>query len=183
VKDHTQGPAPWMWSHTESIAALPPTIYPTREPHAMSTTWADPVRITIPGQPIPKGRPRVAVRGRRAVAYTPARTKTYEARVAWAVANVTRSELLAPAGVPVRFDALVVFGRPQRLQAKRHPAGLIPHTCRPDLDNVVKALMDGVGAAGYWADDSQVTCLRADAAYAERGQDPRVEITLWTLAG
>ena len=39
------------------------------------------ISFTIPGSPVGKGRPRVSVRGGYAHAYTPEKTRTYEARV------------------------------------------------------------------------------------------------------
>ena len=76
---------------------------------------------------------------------------------------------------------MAIFPRPQRLQARKHSDNLIPMGCRPDLDNVIKAVLDGVGLVKglIWNDDGQVSCLRADAFYAERDQGPRLELALF----
>ncbi|MDP6942737.1 MAG: RusA family crossover junction endodeoxyribonuclease, partial [Myxococcota bacterium] len=108
----------------------------------MSTPWTEALRVTIPGPPVPKGRPRFTVRGGRARTYTDPKTVQYEHRVAWTISAATRSRELAPSGTPVRVDVLAVFPRPKRLQRQKDPAGLVPHTVRPDLDNVVKAVLD-----------------------------------------
>jgi Holliday junction resolvase RusA-like endonuclease len=38
----------------------------------------DLVKFTVPGRPIPKGRPRLGIRGRKAYVYTPPETREYE---------------------------------------------------------------------------------------------------------
>jgi len=148
----------------------------------MSIIWSEALRMTIPGQPVPKGRPRFTTRGGKPRTFTDAKTVQYEHRVAWLISNATRSRELAPAGVPVRVDILAIFPRPKRLMRKKDPAGLMAHPVRPDLDNVAKALLDSVTAAGVWADDGQVTCIRAEAAYCEKDQEPRVEMSIYLPA-
>jgi Holliday junction resolvase RusA-like endonuclease len=119
----------------------------------------------------------------RARTFSEPRTVAYEKRVAWLVANASRSELLAPKGIPVRVDILAVFKRPKRLDRKKDPPGLVPHVVRPDLDNVAKAILDAIGIAGLWDDDGQVTVLRAEAAFSEKDQEPRVELTIYLPTG
>ena len=59
------------------------------------------IKITIPGRPVPKGRPRLGVRGRRAYIYTPERTKQYEQAVGLcARAAVQGAALECPVAVP-----------------------------------------------------------------------------------
>ena len=47
---------------------------------------------------------------------------------------------------------------------------------RPDLDKLVRAVLDGLTAGGVVADDSQVTSLDAAKVYASNGQIPGVVI-------
>lgn len=148
----------------------------------MQTTWSEVLRVTIPGPPVPKARPRFAMVRGRARTFSDPRSVAYEKRIAWLVANATHAELLAPAGVPVRVDVLAIFKRPKRLHRKADPPGLVPHVVRPDLDNVVKSILDGIGIAGLWDDDGQVTVLRAEAAFSEKDQEPRVELTIYLPA-
>jgi len=44
----------------------------------------------------------------------------------------------------VRVDIVAVMKRPQRLQRKKDPPGRVEHASRADLDNVVKAVLDGI---------------------------------------
>lgn len=36
---------------------------------------------------------------------------------------------------------------------------------RPDIDKLARAVLDAIGSAGYWADDSQVVRLTAEKTY------------------
>lgn len=50
------------------------------------------------------------------------------------------------------------------------------HTKRPDLDNLIKFIMDSLGGRGiYWKDDSQVCNI---AAYKQYDEKPRVVIQI-----
>ena len=71
----------------------------------------DPVIFTVPLSPVSKGRPRVAVRGGKAHAYTPKKTKTFEASVAMVAATHIKERYTGP----LRVDILAVLPRPKRL--------------------------------------------------------------------
>ena len=55
-------------------------------------------------------------------------------------------------GVRVRVELVY----PLRKSDKCAPGALVPHTVRPDADNLVKALLDAMTRAGVWEDDAQV---------------------------
>lgn len=124
--------------------------------------------FTVPGTPIPKGRPRL---GRGSRAFTPQRTLDYEALV--------RSHCLPqiPEGWPVEVDyevSIAMYFDSNRL---------------PDIDNVMKTL-DGlnpkVKRVGrkvvsreppfVWADDKQVRKLTGERFFDR--QNPRMEVTI-----
>jgi crossover junction endodeoxyribonuclease RusA len=81
---------------------------------------------------------------------------------------------------PVRLG--VIFGLPRpkghygtgrnadqvKLSAPHFPAG------RPDLDKLLRALLDGLTAGGAWVDDAQVAIISALKKYGEPGC--RIEI-------
>lgn len=125
----------------------------------------DTITITIPGQPIPKGRPRFG-NGR---AYTPKRTKDYEQLIKSHLPNILIEE-------PVHVYVTAIFKRPQRLNRKQDPQGLIPHDKRPDLDNVVKAALDALN--DILKDDAQVCYIQAQKFYAEKHNTPRLTISI-----
>ena len=51
-----------------------------------------------------------------------------------------------------------------------------PHTVKPDIDNLVKAVMDALTTAGWWIDDTQVWSLSTSKQYAAKGEPSGVYI-------
>jgi len=125
------------------------------------------VSLHIPGQPVPKLRHRVVRRGKKLQAITPEKTRAYEATIA-AVALAKGHWVMTG---PLRVEIVAVFARPQRIKAE----GRTPHDKRPDLDNVVKSIIDGL--ARHF-DDGQVIELRAQKFYAARGEEPHVTVAV-----
>ena len=111
------------------------------------------VAFTVPGRPQSKQRPRLGKGGR---VYTPTRTLRYEHSVAAAFLVATRGRRRAAYTGPVELRIRCVF-------ATMH---------RRDLDNVVKAICDGLNGVAY-ADDCQVTSIRAER---EQGSEERAEV-------
>ena len=121
------------------------------------------VTITIGGEPVAKGRPRMT---RRGFAYTPAATRKYEAhgRLAAQLAMDGRP----PITVPVHAEIVIDLPVPASWSAKRRDAALLGNvrpTTRPDADNYVKAALDAINAIVV-ADDSLVVDLVARKHYA-----------------
>ena len=111
------------------------------------------IYFTIPGPAVPKGRPRVTRTGH---AYTPQRTKAYAEKVQWvAKAFAPKTPLSGPVSVRI-----VEYrkGTPE---------------ARPDIDNVLKNLLDAMNGL-IWQDDSQVVQLFAEKRHDKKA--PRVEV-------
>jgi len=53
-----------------------------------------------------------------------------------------------------------------------------PHTARPDLDNIIKATLDGLVDAGVLDDDKCVVSLRCSKRYAAPGEQPHGVVRL-----
>jgi len=120
--------------------------------------------------PIAKGRPRMTRTGH---AYTPERTREYEDAVALGLrAGMGATPALTG---PVHLRLRFVFARPQRMKAS--PDQEIPHTVRPDLDNLCKAILDAANGI-LWADDTQVASLEASKCYGRKGEQPHIQIYL-----
>ncbi len=111
--------------------------------------------ITIPGRPVPKGRPRLGVRGRKAFVYTPPLTKEYEKLVGW-VAKATGCR-------PVKMPVAVVLD----VYIKR----------KLDADNIAKSILDGLNGIAY-EDDDQVIELLVRKHKVKRKEEERVEIRI-----
>lgn len=107
------------------------------------------LRITIPGKPFAKQRPRATRQGR---VYTPAATVSFERQVGQ-IAAAARREVFAG---PVRVTVRAMFEPPRSWSKKKRDAHLgRHHTQKPDLDNCQKAILDGLNRIVF-ADDSQV---------------------------
>lgn len=119
------------------------------------------VAFSIPGQVRGKGRPRFG-NGRT---YTDAKTASYEALVGWYAAQAMQGR--APFAGPL---ALVITARiePPASASKTARAEMLAGrqapAKRPDLDNIIKAVLDGCNAVAF-RDDAQVVALTAAKAY------------------
>ncbi len=124
--------------------------------------------LIVPGPCEPKGRPRVRRRGAHVRLYTPQATEAYEERIA-AHARRAAAELggwVVGRRVPLRLEVEVVCQRPKGLFRRIDDNGeRAPKTTRPDLDNYVKSILDGLQRAQLFADDAQVVELAARKVY------------------
>ena len=136
---------------------------------------------TIPGQPVGKGRPRFARRGKGVIAFTPKPTASWEMDAAAVMAREwgDRPQL----DQPCELTVVAIFTRPQRLICKHKRAcecdpGRVVHVSRPDLDNVCKAALDSAQRAGIVRDDAAICSLHAVKTFAATGEGPSVQVRL-----
>lgn len=121
--------------------------------------WARSVGFSVPGKPHGKGRPRFAVRGGHARAYTPEATREYEARAAHAARVAMGGYAPMGGALEVEIDVyLPIPSRFNRAQREAAQAGAIRPTCKPDADNVAKAVLDAAQGIAF-EDDAQVSDL------------------------
>jgi Holliday junction resolvase RusA-like endonuclease len=133
------------------------------------------ITFTIPGQPVAKGRPRSFVRGGHVAHYTPDKTARYENLVKLAGQQAMNGR--PPMEGPVSLTVHAYFAIPASWSRKKQAAaygGSITPTSRPDLDNVVKSIKDGLNGVA-WRDDSQVVTLAAIKRYCAT---PGVAVTV-----
>jgi Holliday junction resolvase RusA-like endonuclease len=122
-----------------------------------------PVTITIGGEPVAKGRPRMT---RRGFAYTPAATRRYEAHGRLAAQLAMNAQ--PPIAAPVRAEIMIDLPVPASWSGKRRAGALrgeIRPTTRPDADNFVKAGLDCINNIVI-SDDSLVVDLVVTKKYA-----------------
>lgn len=119
-------------------------------------------RITIPGKPRGKGRPRFAQVGH---AYTDDMTAAYEnlVKMAWVKEHPVRFG--GPVSVCVVANYQIPASKPKKLQARMRSGEIVP-TVKPDLDNVVKAVLDGLNGVAF-LDDKQIVKLTATKQYSD----------------
>jgi crossover junction endodeoxyribonuclease RusA len=141
------------------------------------------VVITVYGTPAPQGSKRGFVVGNRAIIVDDNKPvlRTWRGDVKKAAEETRSSMLLQPVGVEIQFS----LARPRSHYrtgkttshllagtAPAHPKG------KPDVDKLARAVLDGLKAAGMYADDAQVIHLCATKSYALRGQAPGAVITI-----
>lgn len=131
--------------------------------------------ITVPIEPVPKGRPRAFRMGNHVRMHTPKRTRDYEKKIAYLASQELPEKIFEG---PLRLDVIAIIRRPKRLMRKKDPDGLIVHTQRPDVDNLRKAVMDGLKR--HWRDDSQICQGQTWKFFAERDGLPRLIVRLTT---
>ena len=112
------------------------------------------ISFSIPGKPQPKQRPRVTSHG----TYTPKETAEYEKLVWWSCRSVYKGKPLA---TPLKMTVRVFVRLPKKTVREKGDW----HTSRPDLDNVVKSIKDGLNGIAY-LDDSQIVYLVATKQWA-----------------
>lgn len=115
-----------------------------------------PYTLTIPGRPTGKGRPRfVRATGRT---YTPSATLSAEQRIQAAAF----AALLTRLDGPVRLTVIAFNEIPPSWSRKRAAEARteVHDQRKPDIDNLVKLVMDALNGIA-WADDKQVVELLA----------------------
>ena len=124
------------------------------------------IEFVVEGAPVAKARPRV-VGGR---AYTPEATKGYEERVTAGALQAMSGLVMASRREPVKAGVTISVpmsaswsGR--RKRREQHTA----HTQRPDIDNLVKVILDGCKGVVF-TDDTQVSHVEATKHWASEGQ-------------
>jgi Holliday junction resolvase RusA-like endonuclease len=133
------------------------------------------IRFTIPGAPVGKGRARSTKSGHH---YTPEKTRQYE-KLVREIAFMRKPSYAVITG-PVRLSLVFYLPIPaswskkDRLQAQE---GKVHHTGKPDLDNLIKSVSDGLNGVVY-VDDCQIVAIDAMKVY---DINPRVEVEIEEL--
>ena len=122
------------------------------------------VRIEVPGDPVGKARPRFTRTGR---CYNTKKTKEFETRVANAFLNSGAKQFSE--SEPLRIDIVAEMPIPKSTTKKVLRAiedGTVKHLKKPDIDNIVKAVLDGLNGIAF-PDDKQIIMLSAFKKYSK----------------
>lgn len=125
------------------------------------------LHLQVPGDPVPKGRPRLTVQGGHARAYTPAKTRTYEAKIADAARDAFNGEPYdCPLAVELHASLAVPKSWSKRKRAEALDGTVFPTGPRADCDNIAKAVLDALNGI-VWRDDGQIVSLFVSKRYAD----------------
>lgn len=136
------------------------------------------VAFSIPGQPVAKGRPKFARQGAFVRTYTPEKTASYENLVKLAATQAMAGR--PPIDGPVELQLDILLQIPASWSKKRQQlaeAGQVAATKKPDADNVLKAVKDGMNGI-VWVDDAQAVEYRISKRY---GATPGVRVIVEQL--
>jgi Holliday junction resolvase RusA-like endonuclease len=126
------------------------------------------IKLTIPGQPCAKGRPRLGKFG----TYTPEKTVNYETLVKELYIIGNYGKQLEGA---LQITVSAFFKIPKSKEnAFKNSCGEIRPTTRPDWDNIGKIISDALNGLAY-CDDSQIVRAIVNKYYSDI---PRVEVEI-----
>ena len=125
----------------------------------------------IPGVPAPQGSKTAVMSGRRAVLIEASKaTAPWRATVTAHARQAMTEQIVGP----VRVVCIFYFPRPANHFGTGRNAGMVRpgapsiyKATKPDLDKLLRAVLDGVTDAGAWRDDSQVAQLSAVKRWAD----------------
>lgn len=132
------------------------------------------VQFTILGEPRGKGRPRFAKRGNFVKTYTPEETLNYEAYVKMCYIQAANGIKLEGA---ISANITCYYSVPKSVSKKKREemlCGYYPCQKKPDLDNIIKSILDALNTIAF-DDDKQITLMLIKKVY---GDVPRIEVRL-----
>lgn len=131
--------------------------------------------FTVPGDPVPCPRPRVATRGGRSITYMPGDYQNAKDKVTVYALTATRKR---PGEFPIEGPVLLGI-RFFLLRGKT--VGREFPTVKPDIENLSKTVMDALSGVIYH-DDAQVVGMlgwpQHGKFYVEDTEGPRTEVAV-----
>jgi len=140
-----------------------------------------PLRFIVPGLPVAQGSMRAFAmkNGRYALTATNAkRLKPWRLEMKAAAAAALNGD--GPYAAEVRLELAFCFPRPMGHFGKRglRPSAPLWMFRRPDLDKLVRAVLDALTDAGVLRDDAQVNEIHAQKRYCRDGEPPGVSVAV-----
>ena len=133
------------------------------------------MKFIIHAVPYPKGRPKVARNGH---VYTPTATREYEELIVseWNIQHGKAAPIENPIAVRVMFYMPIPKATSKKAR-ERMAAGLEVPAKKPDIDNLLKAVLDALNGKCYH-DDNQLVEISAKKLYST---EPRTEVFISEL--
>lgn len=136
--------------------------------------------VFIPGIPVPKGRPRF--NRHTGHTYTPEATRQWEGQAARRIREAARGLIIDN---PLSIGVVAVWPRPEKrpkwITAQQWATGeRVYKPTRPDLDNVLKAVLDAA-QLGLGVDDGVFVHITSEKHIAGIGEIPGITITIGVI--
>lgn len=124
------------------------------------------ITILIKGEAVGKGRPRIYRNKGITRAVTPEKTRSYEEKVKAAYREKYGDALSYPEEA-LKVQMLIGIGIPKNTGKKKREEmleGKLRPAKKPDIDNVIKSVLDALNGEAY-SDDKQIVDIRAVKYY------------------
>ena len=129
--------------------------------------------FVVPGLPAPQGSKRaVSIGGRARMIEDNKRTAPWRATVT----DRAREHFTEPILGPVDVHVVFYFPRPashygtgRNARVLKPSAPVFRKATKPDIDKLLRAVLDGLTDAGAWRDDSQVASVQAVKRWSDDG--------------
>jgi len=137
------------------------------------------VRFTVPGEPRGKGRPRFSTNNGKIMTHTPSETVVYENLVVTEYEKKYGSRKFDDSAMlDMRIMAYYSIPKSKSKKAKKAMEnGEIRPITKPDADNILKVVADGLNKIAY-RDDAQVVDTQVRKFYSHT---PRVEVMIQAI--
>lgn len=133
------------------------------------------IEFTVFGPPKGKGRPRFRRTGNFVQTYTDDETLSYEQLVRFSYLQDNNEKYMDKE--PLEMEVTVYQQIPSSFSKKKYKLcedGELRPTKKPDIDNCLKSILDGLNKVAY-ADDTQIVSLKCNKYYSS---EPRVEVKI-----
>lgn len=129
--------------------------------------WTLVYQGTFQGSPTAMGRPRLGKFG----TYTPPKSQAYMKSQIQALQGAIQHPITGPVKVSVTF----VHKRPQYLLKKKSPESRLWKTTKPDVDNLLKMVLDIMTYSRMWNDDNQVVKVVCEDYFCSKAEEPHTQ--------
>jgi len=132
------------------------------------------------GTPKAQPRPRATRIGKHARVYNPSTTDAWKAAITREATPFIEEQGTINGAVRVSMVFMISrpkshFGTGKNSEVLKQAAAT-EHVCKPDVDNLIKPVLDALTKAGAWADDCQVVKLAVYKKYTSDQSGCIVEI-------
>ena len=138
------------------------------------------IELTILGEPFGKQRPRVITRGKGASrAFTPQKTVNYENYIKLLYRQKYKNfkfEDKVPLYVQITAFYKIPPSKPKYIKGLMFKGEMLP-TKKPDVDNIIKIILDSLNGLAY-KDDAQIVARTCQKLYVNDDNEPRVEVKI-----